>query len=91
MRFRITEITEWEEDRYMEAGDSSHMSDGDIMRAKLAEYEEKIEGSKWPGLPFECDAKDEAEAIDTYNEINCGLDYYKALDAEIETLKGDPC
>lgn len=84
MKFTITEITEWDEDFHMEAGDACHMSDGDIMRLKLSEYERKIENHDWPGLPFTCEADSREDAIDKYNQKNCDRDYYLASDADFE-------
>lgn len=84
MKFTIAEITDWEEDACEEMGDSGHMSDGDIMRLKLEEYERKVEGNEWPGLPFTCEADSEEEAIEKYNERHCDGDYYKASGAEFE-------
>ena len=34
-RWTILSITDWYEDLCMEARDSSHMSEGDVMRVKL--------------------------------------------------------
>lgn len=84
MRYKILEITEWCEDHHMEAGDACHMSEGDVMRHKLDEYEKKIENNEWPGLPFVCEAESKEEAIEKYNAKYCDYDYYKAVDAEFE-------
>jgi len=84
MKMTITEITGWTEDVQAEMGDASHMGDGDVMRLKLEEYEKKVEGNEWPGLPFTCEAESEDEAIEKYNEEHCGSDYYKAESAEFE-------
>ena len=81
-KFTILEITDWEEDEQMEAGDLCHMSEGDVMRIRLDEYEKKIEGGEWPGLPFTCLAEDADEAIQKYNDKFCDYDYYKAVDAD---------
>lgn len=85
MKYKILEITDWEEDVTEEMADSGHISDGDIMRLKLEEYEEKIENGEWPGLPFECESESEEEAIDMYNEEFCAGDYYKAIGADFDT------
>ena len=84
MRFKIVEINDWTEDVHMEAGDACHMSEGDLMRHKLNEYEEKVENNKWPGLPFVCEAESEEEAVEKYNAAHCEYDYYKATEAEFE-------
>ena len=81
-KFTILDITDWWEDAQMEAGDSCHMGEGDVMRLKLKEYEDKIEGGKWPGLPFTCLAENADEAIQKYNDKFCDYDYYKAVDAD---------
>lgn len=82
MKMTITEITGWWEDTAAEMGDASHEGDGDVMRLKLEEYERKVEGNEWPGLPFTCEAEDEDEAIEKYNAEHCDSDYYKAESAE---------
>ena len=84
MKMTIIEITDWEEDIAAEIGDASHVGDGDVMRLKLGEYEKKVEGNEWPGLPFTCKAKSKDEAIEKYNNKFCKYDYYKAVDAEFE-------
>lgn len=85
MLFAITKITEWYEDRHQEAGDACHMSEGDLMRGKLREYEEKIEGGIWPQLPYTCEAETEDDAIAIYNNKVCDAHYYKASNAEFES------
>lgn len=85
-KFKIIAINDWYEDRHMEDGDACHMSEGDLMRARLSEYEEKIEGGKWPGLPFECMAEDEDEAVQKYNDAHCNYDYFKATEVEFEDI-----
>ena len=82
MLFKIVEINDWEEDVTEEMADSGHISDGDIMRLKLEEYEKKVEKGEWPGLPFVCEAESEEEAVDKYNATHCEYDYYKATEAE---------
>lgn len=84
MKFKIIEIIDWTEDTHMELGDSCHMSEGDVLRHKLNEYEKKVENNEWPGLPFVCDAESEEEAVDKYNEVHCEYDYYKATEAGFE-------
>lgn len=84
MKMTITEITGWWEDTAAEMGDASHEGDGEVMRLKLEEYERKVEGNEWPGLPFTCEAEDEDEAIEKYNAEHCESDYYKAETAEFK-------
>lgn len=83
-RWTILDITDWYEDTQIEAGDLCHMTEGDIMRAKLGEYELKMEGGVWPGLPFTCEASDADDAIQKYNDKFCKYDYYKAVDADFD-------
>ena len=89
-KWTILDITDWYEDTQMEAGDLSHMSEGDVMRAKLAEYERKLEDGVWPGLPFTCEATDADDAIQKYNDKFCGYDYYKAVDADFADDDEEP-
>lgn len=84
MKYIICAITDWEKDEYAMMGDSGHISDGDIKRKELEEYEQKVENNEWPGLPFKCEADSEEDAVDQYNEACCGGDYYKATEAEFE-------
>ena len=88
-RWTILDITDWYEDTHMEAGDLCHMGEGDVMRAKLDEYEQKIEKGEWPGLPFTCTARDRDEAIQKYNDEFCDYDYYKAVDADFDETGED--
>lgn len=80
----IIAITNWERDEYEIVASSGHMSDGDIMRLELEEYETKVENENWPGIPFRCEAVNAEDAIDQYNQANCRFDYYKATEAEFE-------
>lgn len=89
MKMTIIEITGWTEDVQAEMGDACHMSDGDVMRLKLEEFERKVEGNEWPGLPFTCEASDADDAIQKYNDKFCKYDYYKAEDADFTNDK-DP-
>lgn len=89
MKYRINAITEWELDEYEMHADSGSLPDGRIARLQADEYEDKIEGGNWPGLPFECDADDEEEAVELYNDECCRGDYYKATEADIEELEDD--
>lgn len=85
-KFKIIAINDWYEDHHMEAGDACHMTEGDVMRKRLEEYEQKVEDGNWPGLPFECMATDENDAVEQYNNAHCSYDYYRALEAELEEL-----
>lgn len=84
MKMKIIEIDDWELDEHEMAGDSSRMSDHDIDELKVDEYNRKIENGEWPDLPFECDAEDEEDAIEQYNNECCCGDYYKAASAVFE-------
>lgn len=83
-KFTIVEITDWEKDSHMMAGDSCHMPESDILLRYANEYKEKVEEGKWPNLPFTCEAEDEDEALDKYNETCGRFDYIRAIDAEFE-------
>lgn len=89
-KWTILDITDWYEDTQMEAGDLCHISEGDVMRAKLDEYERKIEGGEWPGLPFTCEARDADDAIQKYNDRFCDYGYYKAIDADFADDDEEP-
>ena len=38
-------------------------------------YEKKVERGEWPNLPFECEAKDEDEALEKYAEQKTALSH----------------
>ena len=92
----ITEVTDWEEGNEA-AADMGHISQSDIMRGLAAEYEEKVETSKWHNkmetegkLPFVCEveADDENEAKsyalqELYNAL-CEYDYYEPIDCDCD-------
>ena len=83
-KFTIVEITDWEKDSHMMAGDSCHIPESDILLHYANEYKTKVEEGKWPNLPFTCEAEDEDEALDKYNETCGRFDYIRAIDAEFE-------
>lgn len=84
MEFTITEITEWDEDRWLIDGDSSHENPRTVRRLVEQEHEEKEEGEWTKGLPFTCIAEDLDDALDQYNQKFCEYDYLKAIDAEYD-------
>ena len=84
MKYKLLEISDWEKDEREMLADTGHISNGDIKRRELSEYETKIEGGDWPGLPFECEASCKDDAIEQYNFKFCRYDYYKATDADFE-------
>lgn len=77
MKMKTVAIEDWELDEHEMAGDSSRMSDHDIDELKVDEYNRKIENG-------ECDAEDEEDAIEQYNNECCCGDYYKATEAVFE-------
>lgn len=84
MKIKILEITDWEKDDWMMAGDSCHMPESEVLSAYAKEYEEKVENGNWPNLPFTCEAENEDEALEKYNE-KCGrFSYIRAIDADME-------
>ena len=85
-RFKIHEIIDWEKDDWMMAGDSSHMPESEVLKGYAEEYEKKVERGEWPNLPFECEAKDEDEALEKYAETLGRFDYIRPIDADIERM-----
>ena len=86
MKIRINEITDWEEDTWLAAGDASHNGDRAIQRLLEAEKVEKIDNGKAKGLPFVCDAEDADDALQQYNDANCEYDYLKAAECDWEEV-----
>jgi len=84
MEFTITEITEWDEDRWLIDGDSSRENPRTVRRLVEQEREEKEEGEWTKGLPFTCIAENFDDALDQYNQKFCEYDYLKAIDAEYD-------
>ena len=85
-RFRIYGITDWEKDEHMMEGDMSHMPEHDVLRLYADEYEKKVENDDWPNIPFECEAKDEDEALEKYQSEVCEYDYIIPTGADIERI-----
>ena len=85
-RFKIHEITDWEKDCCMMECDSSHMPESKVVKRYAEEYEKKVERGEWPNLPFECEAKDEDEALEKYAETMVRFDYIRPIDADIERI-----
>lgn len=86
--YKITDITEWDVDRAMIEGDSSHT--GANYNILLGEAEEKIEALNTEGgagLPFFCEASDKEEALDKYNEAHYRDEYVKAAVADITEVR----
>ena len=85
--FRISEITDWEEDTQMMHGDASHEGWRDVQQLLEEERVKKIDNNGWEGLPFFCEAEDEEEAIDKYNAKFCECEYIKAIEADCEEVR----
>ena len=85
--FRINEITQLEEDSRAMRGDVGHISDRDIQRWLEEERVKKIDNNECAGLPFICEAENEEEALEKYNEKYCEFDYLKATEAECEEVR----
>ena len=96
MKVTITEITEWNEDSSLVAGDASHEGDAAVMRLLVEEREAKVYSEDWRQkaqgamLPFEFNARAEteedavAEALDAFSTTHCEFDYLKPLECEYE-------
>lgn len=85
--FRINGITKWEEDSRAMNGDYGHISDRDIQRILEDERVKKIDNNECDGLPFVCEAENEEEALEKYNEKYCEYDYLKAVEAECDEVR----
>lgn len=86
--YKIIDITEWDVKRNEIAGVCSHT--GDNYNIALGEAEEKIEELKTQGgegLPFVCEAEDEEDALNKYNEKYYGEEDYQASEAEIVEVR----
>ena len=81
-KYTITEITEWEEDSAMIAGDASHEGDRRVQTLLESERVNKIDNGVAMGLPFACKAENVDDAIEQYNDAHCRYDYLKAVEAE---------
>ena len=81
-KFTIVEIIDWEEDSYAMAGDACHMPNSDVEEFLAEQYRERVENGNWPNLPFTCEAADEDDAIERYNESLGEFNYICAVDAE---------
>ena len=99
MKIRITEITEWEKDEQVIAGDASHEGDAPIRRLVFEEYEAKVDGDTWAEkargtiLPFdyEAEAEDEDEAAEealaAFAEKHCDGDYLQPIECDWEVVE----
>lgn len=87
MKIKITEITDWEEDNYMMDGDASHEGNRAVQRRLEEERVEKIDNGNSKGLPFVCEAENEEDALEKYNEQFCEYDYLKASECEWEEVE----
>ena len=84
--FRINEITDWEEDSALMAGDASHEGDRAVQRRLEEERVRKIDNNEWNCIPCVCKANTEEEAIEQYNATYCKYDYLKATEADCEEV-----
>ena len=82
MKIKITDITDWEEDSYMIAGDASHEGDRAVQRLLEGERVKKIDNGEAEGLQFVCEAEDIDEALQKYNDAYCEYDYLKAAECD---------
>ena len=86
MKIKIIEIIEWEEDSRLIAGDASRNGDRAVERLVEEEKIKKIDNGIAEGLPFICDAEDEDDALEQYNNAICEYDYLKASACEFEKI-----
>ena len=86
MKIKIVEITRWEEDTWLAAGDASHNGDREVDRLIEAEKVEKMDNGNARGLPFVCDAENVEDAIQQYNDTYCEYDYLKAVECDWEEV-----
>ena len=86
MKIKIIEITKWEEDTRLIAGDASHTGDREVDKLVESEKIEKIDNGIAQGLPFICDADDVDSALEQYNHSICEYDYLKAAECDYETM-----
>lgn len=82
MKFVITDITDHVVDDAMMDGDASHEGWGPVNSLYAEEYERKVDGNEWDGLPFACEASSIDDAIEKYNDAVCEYDYIKADGAD---------
>ena len=87
MKIKITNITKWEEDHHLIAGDASHNGDRAVQHLVEAERVSKIDNGNAPSLPFICEAEDEYEALEKYNAECCLYDYFIAVECDWEEVK----
>ena len=87
MKIKITEITDWEEDSNMMSGDASHEGWRAVESLLEEERVKKIDNGEADGLPFICEAEDEEEALEKYNNANCEYDYLKASGCDWEEVE----
>lgn len=87
MKIKITEITEWEKDERLMEGDASHEGWEAVNELVGEEEDEKQNGEWTKGLPFVCEAEDEEEALQKYNDEICEYDYLKAVGCEWEEVE----
>lgn len=86
-KFKIVEITEWWKDERLIEGDASHEGWRAVTELVEEEEDEKQNGEWTKGLPFVCEAEDEEEAIQKYNDEICEYDYLKAIGCEWEEVE----
>lgn len=87
MKIKITEITDWVKDERLMEGDASHEGWKAVHDLVREEEEEKQYGEWTKGLPFVCEAEDEEDALQMYNDEICEYDYLKAEGCEWEEVE----
>ena len=84
--YRINEITEWEEDTALIAGDASHEGYRAVQRLLEEERVKKIDDGYAKSLPFVVEADNEEEALEKYVEQCYKYEYLKPVKAESEEV-----
>ena len=87
MKIKITNILDWEEDTQMMDGDASHEGWRPVQSLLEEERVKKIDNEEAEGLPFVCEAKDEDEALEKYNEKFQSGAYLKASSCDWEEVE----
>ena len=84
MSIKITGITKWDEDYCAIAEDISSEGADRVQTLLESEHANKEDFGVAFVLPFVCEAADEGEALDLYNDTYCHYDYLKASECEWE-------
>ena len=84
-RYVINDILSYEKDHAQMAGDCSHIGEAEVYGA-LAVALHEILTDGWQGLPFECEAESEDDALEKYIAQYYQYGYIKPTEADIELI-----